>query len=215
MPVLLSVQRLTLARGGRALVSDLSFSVEAGQALVVTGPNGAGKSTLLRAIAGLLRPASGSIAVAGPGVEPDEPVALQAHYVGHADALKGALTARENLAFWGAALSGRSARARPTLSPDMVLERMGLPQVADLPAGWLSAGQKRRVALGRLLMAYRPIWILDEPATALDRAAQQRLAGTMAEHRAQGGLIVAATHAPLGLEDASELRLGDIAGDRT
>ncbi len=87
-----------------------------------------------------------------------------------------------------------------------------MPQVADLPAGWLSAGQKRRVALARLLMVHRPIWILDEPATALDRAAQQRLAGAMADHRRDGGLIIAATHAPLGLEDASELRLGESAG---
>ncbi|MBX9760993.1 MAG: heme ABC exporter ATP-binding protein CcmA [Beijerinckiaceae bacterium] len=218
MPVLLSVEHLTLARGGRPLVSDLSISVTAGQALVVTGPNGAGKSTLLRALAGLLRPVSGRIAVAGAQIEQDDPVAIHAHYVGHADALKGALTARENLAFWGAALGARAAASGAGASPEAVLERIGLPQVANLPAGWLSAGQKRRVALGRLLMAYRPIWILDEPATALDRAAQQRLAGTMAAHRAGGGLIIAATHAPLGLEDASELRLGDVAensaGDR-
>lgn len=212
MRVLLKVEQLTLARGGRALVRDLSFSLAGGQALVVTGPNGAGKSTLLRALAGLLRPVAGEISLSGEGLDPDDPPALHTHYVGHSDALKSALTAAENLAFWAAALgAGRGAGGRPGLPPLDVLARIGLPQVADLPAGWLSAGQKRRVALGRLLVAHRPLWILDEPATALDRASQQRLADTMAEHRAAGGLIVAATHAPLGLEDAGELRLGDAA----
>ena len=212
MPVLLSVERLTLARGGRPLVHDLSFSVSAGQALVVTGPNGAGKSTLLRALAGLLRPVSGVISITAPEIDQDDPVALHAHYVGHADALKSALTARENLAFWGAALGARGGPAGAGATPEAVLARIGLPQVADLPAGWLSAGQKRRVALARLLMVHRPIWILDEPATALDRAAQRRLAGAMADHRRDGGLIIAATHAPLGLEDAIELQLGESAG---
>ena len=208
MPVLLRVERLTLARGGRTLVADLSFDLKTGEALVVTGPNGAGKSTLLRALAGLLTPGSGSIVMTGDGVNADDPAAIHAHYVGHSDAMKSALTARENLAFWGAALGARNVR-QAVIAPDDVLRRVGLPQVADLPTGWLSAGQKRRVALGRLFMAPRPLWILDEPATALDRAAQDRLAEEMALHRKGGGLIVAATHAPLGLEDAHELRLGD------
>lgn len=211
MPVSLTVERLTLARGGRRLVADLSFTLQSGEALVVTGPNGAGKSTLLRALAGLLRPVSGSVTLSGDGVDPDDPAAVHAHYVGHADAMKSALTARENLAFWGAALGGRRVAKDPPAGPEDVLRRIGLPQVADLPTGWLSAGQKRRVALGRLFIAPRPLWILDEPATALDRAAQDRLAGEMAAHRRHGGLIVAATHAPLGLEDAGELRLGESA----
>lgn len=209
MPVSLTVERLTLARGGRRLVADLSFTLKGGEALVVTGPNGAGKSTLLRALAGLLRPVSGSVTLAGEGVDPEDPAAAHAHYVGHADAMKSALTARENLAFWGAVLGGRSVMKGAPVSPEDVLRRIGLPQVADLPTGWLSAGQKRRVALGRLFIAPRPLWILDEPATALDRAAQDRLAVEMAVHRGNGGLIVAATHAPLGLEDAGELRLGE------
>ena len=211
MPFLLKVDRLTLARGGRTLVADLSFELKSGEALVVTGPNGAGKSTLLRALAGLLTPVSGSIsisgAISGDGVDADDAPAIHAHYVGHADAMKSALTARENLAFWGAALGARNVR-RDTAAPDDVLRRVGLPQVADLPTGWLSAGQKRRVALGRLFVAPRPLWILDEPATALDRAAQDLLAAEMALHRKAGGLIVVATHAPLGLEDAHELQLG-------
>jgi heme exporter protein A len=204
MTTVLSVERLALSRGGRLVVSDVAFRIESGEALLVTGPNGAGKSTLLRALAGLLRPSSGTIRLVGPQIDPDDPPGLYAHYVGHADALKSALTARENLAFWGAALG----RAR-TADPVGALQRVGLPHVADIPAGWLSAGQKRRVSLGRLFVAARPVWILDEPATALDKASQSRLADAMAEHRASGGLVVAATHAPLGLEDAHELRMGE------
>lgn len=202
MTTVLSVERLALSRGGRLVVSDVAFRIESGEALLVTGPNGAGKSTLLRALAGLLRPSSGTIRLVGPRIDRDDPPGLHAHYVGHADALKSALTARENLAFWGAALGGRG----DALS---ALQHVGLPHVADIPAGWLSAGQKRRVSLGRLFVAARPVWILDEPATALDKASQARLADAMAEHRASGGLVVAATHAPLGLEDAHELRMGE------
>ena len=202
MTTVLSVERLALSRGGRLVVSDVAFRIESGEALLVTGPNGAGKSTLLRALAGLLRPSSGTIRLVGPRIDRDDPPGLHAHYVGHADALKSALTARENLAFWGAALGGRG----DALS---ALQHVGLPHVADIPAGWLSAGQKRRVSLGRLFVAARPVWILDEPATALDKASQARLADAMAEHRASGGLVIAATHAPLGLEDAHELRMGE------
>lgn len=211
MSIVLSVERLTLARGGRTLVAGLSFFLERGEALVITGPNGAGKSTLLRALAGLLQPVAGSIAVRGEAIEPDNSFAAYAHYVGHSDAMKSALTARENLAFWAAALRGRGAWRDGAASPEEALRRVGLPQVADLPVGWLSAGQKRRVALGRLFVARRPVWILDEPATALDRAAQDRLAREMVAHRESGGIIVAATHAPLGLERAGELRLGESA----
>jgi heme exporter protein A len=200
---LLRVQNLALARGGRRLTSGLSFDVRAAEALVVTGPNGAGKSTLLRALAGLLAPVSGRISFTAPGVALDDPAGVSAHYIGHSDALKGALTARENLAFWAAALS-----ASPGLSPIEALAQVNLAHAADLPVSWLSAGQKRRAALARLFVARRPVWILDEPATALDAASQQQLWVAMARHRAEGGMIVAATHAPLGLEGAQELRLG-------
>lgn len=195
----LDVRGLALARGGRAVLEDVSFTVCGGEALLVIGPNGAGKSTLLRALAGLLAPASGEIALSGGG---SGEVPVQAHYIGHAEAMKSALSARENLAFWAQMLGEGDG-----LAPQAALERFSLPRVADLPVGWLSAGQKRRVALARLLVAPRPVWLLDEPATALDAAALAGFARLMSGHLAAGGLIVAATHAPLGLAGARELRL--------
>jgi heme exporter protein A len=189
-----------IERGGRRLFSDLSFAVAPGEALAVTGRNGAGKSSLLRAIAGLLPIAAGKLGLEGG--EADQGVGGQAHYLGHADALKGSLTARENLDFWAAMLGAQA----PAMGARAALDSLGLAHIIDFPAAILSAGQKRRVALARLLVAYRPLWLLDEPGSALDAAAQQRLGEIMRAHLAGGGLIVAATHAPLGLE-ARELRL--------
>jgi heme exporter protein A len=193
---------VTIERGGRRLFSDLSFAVAAGEALVVTGRNGAGKSSLLRAIAGLLPIAAGEMRLEGG--EPEQGLGAQAHYLGHADALKGSLTARENLDFWAAML--RAETAPQATGAGAALERLGLAHVIDFPVAILSAGQKRRVALARLLVARRPLWLLDEPTSALDAAAQARLAEIMAAHLVGGGMIVAATHAPLGL-DARELKL--------
>ncbi len=135
------------------------------------------------------------------------PLSEQAHYVGHADGLKSALTALENLAFWASMLGASAKGSKGEISPQQALEKVGLARIGDFPVGYLSAGQKRRVALARLFVAARPVWILDEPATALDVGSQQRFAQAMAEHRAGGGMILAATHAPLGLVDAKELRL--------
>jgi len=196
----LRVEGLALARGGRTLASGLGFAVNSGEALVVTGPNGAGKSTLLRTLAGLLEPALGEIRLDGAGVEAD--MAQLAHYAGHADALKSALTVAENLDFGARALGGAG------LSAIEALGALNLAHVLDLPVGYLSAGQRRRAALARLLVAPRPIWLLDEPATALDVASQARLDDIMRAHLDAGGLIVAATHAPLGLAGARELKLG-------
>jgi heme exporter protein A len=205
MTAVLTVEKLTLARGGRTLCADLAFELRAGAALVLTGPNGAGKSSLLRTLAGLLEPVTGIVRLVGPGIDPEAPLNAHAHYVGHADALKGALTAAENLNFWREALGGRSGpSARDALSA------MRLGHVADTPVAWLSAGQKRRAALARLLVSHRQVWLLDEPTTALDAAAQDLFANHMARHRAEGGMIVAATHAPLGLRDATDLRLGSM-----
>ena len=195
----LHVENLSIARGGRILAKNLSFTVQEGEALIITGPNGAGKSTLLRVLAGLLPPADGKISLSGR--EGDE-LPLHTHYVGHSDALKSALTPRENLGFWSRALHDghRGMRVR------LALERVGLAHLPDLPVSYLSAGQRRRVALARLLVAPRSLWLLDEPSTALDAASQDRLRHLMEQHLAAGGMIVAATHMSLGLS-ARELPL--------
>ena len=197
----LEAKDLTLARGGRIVLAGLSLQLAAGEAMVVTGPNGAGKSTLLRALAGLLRPQSGSIVLRGTN-EPDQP-GISAHYIGHADAMKATLTAQENLVFWASMLGGEAGA-----SPTEALAAFGLAHVLHLPVGYLSAGQKRRVALARLLVAPRPLWLLDEPTTALDAASQERLAGLMQKHLDRGGLVMAATHSPLGLTAPRSLALG-------
>lgn len=189
-------ESLDIGRGGRLLVENLGFTLENGRALIVSGPNGAGKSTLLRAFAGLLPPARGRWSLACDTREAQEPGAL-AHYLGHAEASKPALTARENLEFWHAMLALPGTASAHT--PDSALAALGAPQIVDLPVAYLSAGQRRRVALARLLLAPRPLWILDEPLTALDTAGQALLQAMMREHLLLGGLIVAATHAPLGI----------------
>jgi heme exporter protein A len=205
----LSAWDLTIERGGRRLFAGLSFSAESGAALIVTGPNGAGKSSLLRALCGFLPLEAGGFALEGGDAECT--LGEQAHYLGHADGVKGALTAGENLAFAAAMLGGRSSREAERAA----LARIGLAHVIDFPARLLSAGQRRRVALARLLIADRPLWLLDEPATALDAAAQAALAAIMQAHLRGGGIVVAAAHAPLGLEGAKELNLGAIGGAPT
>ncbi|HEV3045329.1 MAG TPA: heme ABC exporter ATP-binding protein CcmA [Roseiarcus sp.] len=212
-------ENIGVDRGGRRLFSDLSFEVKSGEALIVLGPNGAGKTSLLRAIAGLLALAAGALSADG---DDDDEATLgeQAHYLGHADALKSALTAGENLEFWAEMLASppradrlsrqreQAPAARRPMTALAALDRLGLGHVLDFPVHALSAGQKRRVALARLLAADRPLWLLDEPLTALDQAAQARFTEIMRQHLAAGGLIVAATHAPLALDGARELRLG-------
>ena len=205
----LSAWDLTIERGGRRVFAGLSFAADQGVGLIVTGPNGAGKSTLLRALCGFLPLEAGGFALEGGDAE--RTVGEQAHYLGHADGVKGALTAGENLAFAAAMLGGQSSRDAQAAA----LARVGLAHVIDFPARLLSAGQRRRVALARLLIADRPLWLLDEPATALDAAAQVALATMMRERLRGGGIIVAATHAPLALEGAQELRLGAAGGATT
>ena len=201
----LSAHEIAIERGGRRVLTGVSFTARAGQALLLVGPNGSGKSSLLRAVAGFLPLASGRFTLEGGAAEAG--ISEQAHYLGHADALKSALTAGENLAFWADALGGDSRRAAWIAA----LDRLGLARVADFPTRALSAGQKRRVALARLLIAPRPIWLLDEPTTALDATAQGQFAVVMRAHLAGGGLILAATHAPLALDDAARLTLGEAA----
>ena len=196
----LVADRLRSIRGGRTLFSELSFAVEAGEALLLLGPNGAGKTTLIRTIAGLLSPAAGAIRI--DGGEAERSVGEQCHYVGHLNALKSGLTVEENAAFWCRFLGGR----RDGL--DVALEAFGLAALRDIPAAYLSAGQKRRLGLARVLLAERPVWLLDEPTVSLDSAAQTALARAVAGHLAAGGVVVAATHVPLGLPNSRELHLG-------
>lgn len=195
----LSAENLACRRGGRLVFEDLSFSLGNGEAIALTGRNGAGKSSLIAMICGRLRPAGGSLRIDGAG---ETPLPELIHLVGHRDGLKTALTARENLEFAQALLGEASASAEEALAA------VGLPHVAALPVGYLSAGQRRRVALARLLVSRRPLWLLDEPTSALDTAAQAMLVGLMRQHLMQGGAILAATHGPLGLDGAREVRIG-------
>ncbi len=196
--MLLRVDALRVVRGGRVVLRDLSFCLAAGEVVVVTGRNGAGKSTLLRAVAGLLPVGAGAVVVRGADEEVRGPELM--HYLGYEDALKPALSVRENLAFWAAMLAGSPAEGQ---SPAVALAALGVARLIDLPAAYLSAGQKRRVALARLLLDWRPIWLLDEPTLALDAGAQRTLAAVMADHVAAGGAILAASHAPLGIASRS------------
>lgn len=188
-------------RGGRDVFSGLDFEACSGVALAVTGPNGSGKTSLLRLIAGLLTMTGGSIGLECGEAELTLPE--QAHYLGHRDAMKPALTVLENLAFWQNFCGGAPSDAMESLVT------VGLDHAAHLPAAYLSAGQRRRLSIARLLAARRPIWLLDEPTSALDAAGQSMFATLMRDHLARGGLIVAATHMPLGLQ-ADELRIGDV-----
>jgi heme exporter protein A len=203
----LSGSDLGCVRGGRQVLRDLSFAVRAGEALAVTGPNGAGKSTLLRLVAGLVRPTQGRLAL--DGGNPELTTGEQAHYLGHLDALKPALSVTENLEFWADFLGGGGADRGRRGNSMSALAAVGLDGLAHLPATYLSAGQRRRLSLARLVAVERPIWLLDEPTSALDAAAQAMLADLMRAHLAGGGLILAATHGPIGLDAVQELPLGD------
>jgi heme exporter protein A len=198
----LSGRGVRCVRGGREVFSGLDFQASSGEALAVIGANGSGKTSLLRMIAGLLTIADGSIGLEGGESELTLPE--QAHYLGHRDALKPALSVIENLAFWRDFLGGEAFDARKSLI------EVGLDHAVDLPAAYLSAGQRRRLSIARLLAVRRPIWLLDEPTNALDAAGQNMFAALMNDHLARGGLIVAATHAPLGIA-ARELRIGGAA----
>jgi len=190
---------VSCVRGGREVFSALDFEASSGEALAVTGPNGSGKTSLLRLTAGLLAVSGGSIGLDGGEAELTLPE--QAHYLGHRDALKPALSVAENLFFWRDFLGGEPFDAGKSLAA------VGLDHAARLPAAYLSAGQRRRLSIARLLTVRRPIWLLDEPASALDSVGQTMFTALMRDHLARGGLIVAATHAPLGIA-ARELRIG-------
>ncbi len=196
----LIAENLSGERGGETVFSGIGFSLREGQALLVTGPNGSGKSTLLRIVAGLLPAAAGRVHLR----ENDDfsSVAGSCHYLGHHNAMKPTLSVAENLAFW------RDFCGDVRLDTGEALEAVGLGGIGHLPFGYLSTGQRRRTAIALLLVSYRPLWLLDEPTSGLDKASEGRLAGLMQAHCQAGGIIVAATHLPLGLEQAEELRMG-------
>ena len=190
----LIAEAISIFRGDRLVLDRISLSVPEGGALLLLGPNGAGKSTLLRALAGLGRVDAGRISFDG-----SDELAGKIAYLGHLDGIKPGLSAAENLAF-AARVAGRD--------PASALDALGLSRLAGLPARMLSAGQKRRLALARLVVSGAPLWLLDEPTLGVDAASVAAFGAQLAVHRAGGGVVVAATHLPLPLPDAAELRLG-------
>jgi len=209
--VQLAAENLNVIRGARVVIADLSFAVAAGESLLLTGPNGSGKTTLIRTIAGFLKPELGSVRLEGGDSEMD--LAQQCHYVGHLSGTKASLSVAANLAFWADYLGDHDPLVPTQERVAGALERFGLAALADIPAGFLSAGQRRRLGLARVLVAKRPIWLLDEPTVSLDAASTTLLAEIVSEHVAAGGILLAATHLPLGIEGARYLRLGGSAAE--
>ncbi|MBF0325322.1 MAG: heme ABC exporter ATP-binding protein CcmA [Alphaproteobacteria bacterium] len=205
-----SGSQLGCIRGGRVVFAGLSFQVTPGDALVLLGPNGSGKSSLLRVMAGLLKPATGRLAWGEQAVaEEPELHAARTHYVGHHDAVKPVLSVAENLRFWARLHEPHAGRAADAV--ETALDRFGLAHLKDIPGKMLSAGQKRRTNLARLLAAPSPLWLLDEPTTALDKRSIAELERVFAEHRAEGGMVVLSTHMDVALPGARTLHLDEFA----
>jgi len=194
-------EQLACRRGDRTVFAGLDFELGEGELVVLKGANGSGKTSLLRMVAGLIEPAAGRLALEGG--PPELSIAQQCHFVAHQDAVKPALTGRENLTFWGEFLRDGDV--------DGALAAFDLTAIAGLHAGLLSAGQKRRLALSRLALTARPLWLLDEPTVGLDRASRDRLSALMAAHLEQGGLMIAATHVEIGLEPRHSIDMGSVA----
>ena len=207
----LAVDGLACERGGRLLFAEFSLVLEPGQGLTLTGANGAGKTSLLRILAGLLPPAAGTIALTGGDAEAMLPE--QSHFIGPREALKAPLTAAEHVIFWGHLFGDAAARADPAGFAGRVLERAGLAGLAATPAGHLSSGQRRRLALARLDAGARPLWLLDEPFNALDARARDHITARLDAHLAAGGIAIVATHLPVpGARLATLDLVRDMAG---
>ncbi len=195
----LTGEALACVRGGREVFCDVRFEVGAGELLVLRGPNGSGKSSLLRLIAGLVQKTAGRLGL--EGAADDVPIPEYAHYIGHLDTLKPALSVAENLSFWADMLGLRKMETVDAL------DEVGLAALAEFPAGVLSAGQRRRLALARLIVAERPLWLLDEPTTAIDAPARARLFELISRHLDAGGMALVATHDDLPF-DTRTLTMG-------
>jgi heme exporter protein A len=196
----LAAHDISCQRGERVLFRDLSFVVQPGEGLLVTGPNGAGKTSLLRQIAGLLPLTAGRLSL--EGAKPDAELPELCHYVGHLNGIKTSFTVRENLAFWADFLGENDG------SVPRALGAFGLTLLADFPAGLLSAGQKRKVALSRLYAAPRPIWLLDEPQVSLDAPSLKLLEAAIKEHLEAGGIAMVASHTALKTKFGHKIALG-------
>lgn len=195
-------EKLACERGGRGIFTDLDFEVNPGGALILRGANGTGKSSLLRIIATLLQPVAGRLSFAGADISEDpDDYRRKLCFVGHQDALKGAFSAAENLAFWGELQGGGKASVNDALAA------FAVAHLADTPIQYLSAGQKRRIALARLSLSVAPLWLLDEPTVSLDGDGVGCLQRVIASHRAGGGMVLAATHIDLGFENAEVLEM--------
>ena len=205
-PPLFSVRDLDCLRGDRLVFRGVSFGLESGASLILRGPNGSGKSSLLRVLAGLTPPLGGTLRWQGEDIAEDWAAhRARLHFIGHLDPLKPVLTAAERIRFWSRLRGGaRDAAAR-------ALQRFRLDGLADLPCRFLSAGQRRRLSLARLLAGPAPLWLLDEPTVGLDEASTDDLLAAIAEHRAGGGIVIAATHAPLAVEGAVVLAMDEFA----
>ncbi len=194
---------MTIERGGEEIVSGISLELNSGEALVVTGENGSGKSTTLRGIAGLLPLASGDVTLTDEtGKQFENPVREYCHYLGHQNGMKMALSVRENLEFW------QEFMGEALLNVEQALEEVDLAHTIDLPFNYLSAGMKRRVAIARLLVSDRPIWILDEPTSGLDAQSVKLFTSLAKAFVEDDGILIAATHLPLGLERTKTLEIG-------
>ena len=207
-----SAENIICVRGGRTVFTGLNFTLNAGEALVLVGPNGSGKSSLLRLMAGLLKPASGILRWGTEEISEDpEGHGGRLHYVGHHDAIKPVLSVSENVSFWASLMNGSSGNGENTLA---ALNTLGIGHLEQVPGRFLSAGQKRRVNLARILSTPAPLWLLDEPTTALDRETIASLETAIIHHRASGGMVVISTHSDMQLASHQVIDLASFAETR-